>query len=106
MPDAISSPLLNAILLFDLPAMQHLTSSLPASELTYRDKDGRNVLHRLAGSLVFFKAGELSSLVPWANASQTVYSRSVHNTINRALRVRALLLPVPAAFSLGDRCVV
>jgi hypothetical protein len=61
-----------------------LESSLSASELAHVDAGGRTAMHRLAGSLYFLKAGELSSLVPWPNASRTIYESSIKHTVLRA----------------------
>lgn len=73
---------------FDLKSLQELTTTLPVSELAQKDADGRTVLHSFAASLIFFKAGELSSLFTWTNTSQTVYAQNVRNAVNRAASVR------------------
>jgi hypothetical protein len=84
--------------------LRALESSLSASELAHVDAGGRTAMHRLAGSLYFLKAGELSSLVPWPNASRTIYESSIKHTVLRALGpvVRTMLERSPSLASAAD----
>ena len=94
----------NAALTCDIPSLRALASSLSASELAHADAGGRTAMHRLAGSLFFLKAGELSSLVPWPNASRTIYKSSIKHTVLRALGpiVRTMLERSPSLATAAD----
>ena len=94
----------NAALTCDIPSLRALESSLSASELAHVDAGGRTAMHRPAGSLYFLKAGELSSLVPWPNASRTIYKSSIKHTVLRALGpiVRTMLERSPSLASAAD----
>ena len=82
---------------FDLAALRRAVVSLPAHALAAPDSRGFTVIHHLAASLFFFKAGELSQLVPWFNTSRTVYTRTVHDALYRALQVCFIDMTVPTA---------
>ena len=68
----------DAALEFDLPSVQKAASALPVSQLCRTDSyHGATIVHGLATHFFFFKAGEISGLVPWPNASKTVYAQDV-----------------------------
>ena len=93
-----------AALTCDVSALRELASTLPPSSLAAADGAGRTAMHRVVGGLFYFKAGELSSLIPWPNASRTVYEYSVRHLLVRALApvVRAMLQKAPTLATAAD----
>ena len=88
MSPAKKPTLIDAALAFDLEGLGQLIHTVPAAELQRRHAGGVTVLHGLVAAFHFFKAGELSTLVPWPNPSRTVYSHDVRGVLARAANVR------------------
>ena len=85
----MSDTLLDAAITLDLAQLQNAASSAPTSQLLERHAGGITVVHGLLGGFHFFKAGELSGLVPWPVPSRTVYAQDVRGVLGRASSVRA-----------------
>lgn len=99
------SPWLRAATSLNLPEVQRAASTLTASQLLQPADGGLTIMHGIAASLYFFKAGELSTLVPWPNASRTLYAHDVRRALSRALSpvVRKLLSTAPLLATASDR---
>lgn len=100
---AAVSPL-EAALALNLPQLRSVTSTLSAAELLRPKPGGVNLVHGVAASLFFFKAGEVSSLVPWPNASRTVYAQDVRRALSRAIRpvLRNMISKAPPLATAAD----
>ena len=96
--------LLDAAIGLDLPQLRETASSAPVSQLLSRHRGGVTLMHGLIASFHFFKAGELSMLVPWPNASRTVYAQDVRGVLSRASSVRACHHVTARAQNFLTRC--
>ena len=89
---------------FDVAGLGEAASALPVAQLARADDRGRTLLHVAMSALFFFKAGDLSRLVPWPNASVTIYRRDVLNVLSHDLVpvFRTALSRAPALASASD----
>ena len=96
--------LFDAAVGLDLPRLRHAAGSAPTTQLLTRQPGGVTLVHGLLSSFHFFKAGELSSLLPWPNASRTVYMHDVRSALSRATQpvLRTLLARAPALAKEAD----
>ena len=95
---------LGAAVALDLVQLRRAASTHSSAELLERHSGGVTCMHGLAAGFHFFKAGELSTLVPWPNASRTVYSHDVRTVLARAAQpiVRTLLSRAPGLATAAD----
>ena len=89
---ATVAQLFNAAIDLHLPTMEELAGSLPTEQLRQTVQGGVSVSHAISTPLFFFKAGELSRLVPWPNASKTIYSHDARTALAGRISVRATAL--------------
>ena len=85
----MATELFDAAVGLDLPRLRQASGSAATTQLLARQPGGVTLVHGLLSSFHFFKAGELSSLLPWPNASRTVYMHDVRSALSRAASVRA-----------------
>ena len=81
---------LGAAVALDLVQLRRAASTHSSAELLERHSGGVTCMHGLAAGFHFFKAGELSTLVPWPNASRTVYAQDVRDIVGQATSVRGM----------------
>ena len=101
LPDSI----IDAAVILDLDSLRRAVSGgASVDQLSGRSAGGITIVHGLAAGFHFFKAGELSGLVPWPNASRTVYAQDVRNVLGRAISpvVRDLLSRAPSLATAAD----
>ena len=90
--------LLGAAQAFDLDTLRQTTTAAASNVLRAKGQGGASLVHGIVASLFFFKAGDISSLVPWPNSSRTMYVHDVRSTLERAVApiLRTLLTREPS----------
>ena len=96
--------LLGAAQAFDLDTLRQTTTAAASNVLRAKGQGGASLVHGIVASLFFFKAGDISSLVPWPNSSRTMYVHDVRSTLERAVApiLRTLLTREPSLASSVD----
>ena len=96
---------LDAALAFDLKSLANSIATLSSVQLrATASPSGPTLAHAIPAAFTFFKAGELSTLVPWPNGSRTIYAHDVRGSLGRAVRpvLRALLVKAPSLARAAD----
>jgi hypothetical protein len=75
---------------FDIAQLENLASTLDLPKLREASVQGRTVVHFIAMSFIFYKAGDLSACLPWKDSHQTIYGHDAYESMSIAVLVSNL----------------